>query len=127
MAEGLVFTFYTYADARIPREERWKPTGLRDMFFDNYDDVKSAVLAMREDIAADPDMEWETTNIEKVEGPDFSVQRLGVVERWTWCVCRPLRGAGDDRAKARKLIFARVAAPIFMHSCRLPVRANYPV
>ena len=67
LAEGLVFTFYTYADARIPREERWKPTGLRDTFFDSYDDVKRTVLAMRDDIAADPDMEWETTNIEKVE------------------------------------------------------------
>lgn len=67
MAEGLVFTFYTYADARITREERWKPTGLRDIFFDNFEEVKRAVLAMRDDIAADPDMEWETTNIEKVE------------------------------------------------------------
>ncbi|WP_288971865.1 hypothetical protein [uncultured Mesorhizobium sp.] len=95
MAEGLVFTFYTYADARIPREERWKPTGLRDIFFDNYGDVKSAVLAMRDDIAADPDMEWETTNIEKVEtipisqssilallngGPGALVDRYEVVE-----------------------------------------------
>lgn len=67
LAEGLVFTFYTYGDARIPREERWKPTGLRDIFFNNYDDVKRTVLAMRDDIADDPDMEWETTNIEKVE------------------------------------------------------------
>jgi len=95
LAEGLVFTFYTYADARIPREERWKPTGLRDIFFDNYDDVKSTVLAMRDDIAADPDMEWETTNIEKVEtipisqssilallndGPGAFVDRYEVVE-----------------------------------------------
>ena len=39
----------------------------RLLFFDNYDEVKSTVLAMRDDIAADPDMEWETTNIEKVE------------------------------------------------------------
>ena len=33
LAEGLVFTFYTYADARIPLDERWKQTGLRDIFF----------------------------------------------------------------------------------------------
>jgi hypothetical protein len=66
LAEGLVFTFYTYADARVPLEERWKPTGLRDIFFDNYEEVKRAVLAMRDDIAADPEMVWEATNIEKV-------------------------------------------------------------
>lgn len=67
LTEGLVFTFYTYVEARIPREERWKPTGLRDIFFNDYEDVRRTVLAMREDIAADPDMQWETTNIEKVE------------------------------------------------------------
>jgi len=67
LAEGLVFTFYTYADARVPLEERWKPTGLRDIFFDSYEEVKRTVLAMRDDIAADPDMDWEATNIEKVE------------------------------------------------------------
>ncbi len=66
MAKGLVFPFFTYADARVPLEERWKPTGLRDIGFDSYEEVKRTVLAMRDDIAADPEMAWETTNIEKV-------------------------------------------------------------
>lgn len=95
MAEGLVFTFYTYADARIPIEDRWKPTGLRDIFFDDREEVTRAVLAMRDDISADPDMEWAVTNIEKVvtvpvsqtnilalmnEGPGAFVAECEIVE-----------------------------------------------
>jgi len=66
LAEGLTYTFYTYGDASVPLEERWKPTGLRDVFFADREEVKRAVLAMRDDILADPDMEWTTVNIEKV-------------------------------------------------------------
>lgn len=66
MAEGLVYTFYTYSDAALPLRERWKPTGLRDIFFEDVEEAKRTVLKMRDDIFADPDMEWETTSIEKV-------------------------------------------------------------
>ncbi len=66
MAEGLAYTFYTYSDACVPLNERWKPTGLRDIFFADREEARRAVLAMRDDITADPDMEWTTTNIEKV-------------------------------------------------------------
>jgi len=66
LAEGLAYTFYTYCDAAVPLDERWKPTGLRDIFFADPEEAKRAVLAMRDDIATDPDMEWTTTNIEKV-------------------------------------------------------------
>lgn len=66
MAEGLAYTFYTYSDAAVPLEDRWKATGLRDIFFANCEEAKRAVLAMRDDIAADPDMEWTSTKIEKV-------------------------------------------------------------
>ena len=66
MAEGLAYTFYTYSDAAVPRDERWKPTGLRDIFFADRTEAKRAVLAMRDDIAADPEMAWTVTNIEKV-------------------------------------------------------------
>lgn len=66
MAEGLPYTFYTYSDAAVPLEERWKPTGLRDIFFTDREEAKRAVLAMRSDISADPDMVWMATKIEKV-------------------------------------------------------------
>lgn len=66
LAEGLAYTFYTYCDAGVPLEERWKPTGLRDIFFDDFEDVKRTVLAMRGDLATDPEMEWMPINIEKV-------------------------------------------------------------
>lgn len=95
LAEGLTYTFYTYSDAAVPLDERWKPTGLRDIFFADHEEARRAVLAMRDDIAADPDMEWTTTNIEKVvtvpicytsvlkllnEGPGAFIAALEVLE-----------------------------------------------
>jgi len=66
LAEELAYTFYTYSDAAVPLNERWKPTGLREAFFADREAAKRAVLAMRNDIVADPEMEWTATNIEKV-------------------------------------------------------------
>jgi hypothetical protein len=64
--ERTTYTFYTYADAALPLIERWTPTGLRDIFFVDLEEARRAVLAMREDLAADPDIDWTATNIEKV-------------------------------------------------------------
>lgn len=61
------FTFYTYSVAGISPEERWKPTGIADIFFDTLEDARSAVIALREDVEADPDMEWTTTVLERME------------------------------------------------------------
>jgi hypothetical protein len=76
LAEGLTYTFYTYSDAAVPLAERWKPTGLRDIFFADRDEARRAVLAMRDDIAADPDMEWAATKIEKVVTAPISQSNL---------------------------------------------------
>lgn len=66
MAEDIVFTFYTYSNAAIPFEKRWRPTGIRDDFFDSREKAESALLEMRDDITADPEMEWPLMNLEKV-------------------------------------------------------------
>ena len=66
LAKGLVFTFFTYADARVPLEERWKPTGLRDIFFDSYGEVRRTGLAMRNDVGADPGLASDTTYTQMV-------------------------------------------------------------
>ncbi|MNW04563.1 hypothetical protein D3C71_2006710 [compost metagenome] len=66
VCEGLAYAFYTYSDAAVPLGERWKSTGLRDIFFADREGARRAALAMRDDIAADPDMEWTAKNIEKV-------------------------------------------------------------
>ncbi|WP_225246069.1 hypothetical protein [Agrobacterium tomkonis] len=91
------FTFYTYSVAGIPPEERWKPTGISDIFFDSLEEARSAVIALREDVAADPEMEWATTVLEKMEtipldqaavlallnyGPGGVVARCEIVERF---------------------------------------------
>lgn len=67
LAEALSFTFYTYSQAGIPSEERWVQTGIPDIFFEDPEEVRSAVIALREDVAADPEVEWPTLVIEKIE------------------------------------------------------------
>lgn len=61
------FTYYTYSVAGIPPEERWKPTGISDIFFEGLEEARNAVIALREDVTADPEMEWATTVLEKIE------------------------------------------------------------
>jgi hypothetical protein len=61
------FTFYTYSVAGIRPEERWKPTGISDIFFDSLEEARSAVITLREDVLGDPEMEWATTVLEKME------------------------------------------------------------
>ena len=67
LKNALSFTFYTYSVAGIPPEDRWKPTGISDIFFESLEEARSAVIALREDVAADPEMEWATTVLERVE------------------------------------------------------------
>ncbi len=61
------FTFYTYSVADSLPEERWKPTGISDIFFDSLEEARSAVITLREDVLGDPEMEWATTFVEKIE------------------------------------------------------------
>ncbi len=61
------FTFYTYSVAGIPTEDRWRPTGIAEIFFDSLEEARGAVIALRNDITADPDMEWSSTVLEKIE------------------------------------------------------------
>jgi len=66
LAQDTVFTFYTYSNAGTPAEERWKPTGIPDIFFDSREEAQCAVLEMRDDITADPEIEWPVMIVEKV-------------------------------------------------------------
>ncbi|MCR5942629.1 hypothetical protein FG152_17625 [Ochrobactrum sp. XJ1] len=66
MEQDTVFTFYTYSNAGTPAEERWKPTGIPDIFFDSREEAQRALLEMRDDIAADPEMKWPVMIVEKV-------------------------------------------------------------
>lgn len=66
MAKDIVFIFYTYSNADLRAEERWKPTGIPDIFFDSHEKAQRALKEMRADIIADPEMEWPIMNIEKV-------------------------------------------------------------
>ncbi|QDG94450.1 hypothetical protein NIBR502774_18010 (plasmid) [Rhizobium sp. NIBRBAC000502774] len=95
MAQDVVLTFYTYSNAGVRAEERWKPTGIPDTFFDSHEKAQRALKEMRADIIADPEMEWPVMNIEKVvtvpinpasilallnEGLDAFIQEYEVIE-----------------------------------------------
>lgn len=67
MSENLVFTFYTFSDARIPGEEQWKFTGIREVFFANQEEARTALLEVRNDIVSDTKAEFPIMNIEKVQ------------------------------------------------------------
>jgi|EndMetStandDraft_5_1072996.scaffolds.fasta_scaffold1465196_1 hypothetical protein len=67
LAEPLSFTFYTYSQAGIPLEERWARTGIPDIFFGDCEEAPRAVIALRDDVTADPEMEWPTMILEKIE------------------------------------------------------------
>lgn len=67
MAETLSFTFYTYSQAGIPLEERWAQTGIPDIFFDDREQARRAVIGLRDDVTADPEVEWPTMILEKIE------------------------------------------------------------
>lgn len=67
MTEPFSFTFYTYSPAGIPLEERWARTGIPDIFFDDCKEARGAVLALRDDIMVDPEVEWPTMILEKIE------------------------------------------------------------
>lgn len=41
--------------------------GISDIFFDSLEEARSAVIALREDVVTDPEMEWATTVLEKME------------------------------------------------------------
>jgi len=67
LAEPLSFTFYTYSQAGFPLEERWARTGIPDIFFGDCEEARRAVIALRDDVTADPEVEWPTMILEKIE------------------------------------------------------------
>lgn len=77
LTEPLSFTFYTYSPAGIPLAERWARTGIPDIFFDDCDEARRAVMALRDDVMADPEVEWPTMILEKIE--TTSVTRSSVL------------------------------------------------
>jgi len=66
LAQDIVFTFYTYSNAGVRAEERWKPTGIPDIFFDSHRKAQRALQEMRDDLIDDPEMVCPVMNIEKV-------------------------------------------------------------
>jgi hypothetical protein len=67
LAENVIFTFYTFSNANIPSEDRWRPTGIPDVFFDNPEQAHRVLLEIRDEVSSDPEMEWTVMNLEKVE------------------------------------------------------------
>lgn len=67
---------YTFDMLREDPATRWNRPGLPFDLFDNLDEARHAVLAVRHDLASSPDETWFPVDIERIEigkivGPKF--------------------------------------------------------
>lgn len=59
---------YTYCPADADTANRWEDTGIPDEFYADLDEVKKAVLEIREEVTrSDPLTAWTPMHIERVE------------------------------------------------------------
>ncbi|MDH6297805.1 hypothetical protein CFBP5507_24465 (plasmid) [Agrobacterium salinitolerans] len=61
VAKSTPFYFLHLLGCWNPTGETMEADGLCGYFFDSFDEARSAVIALREGVAADPEMEWATT------------------------------------------------------------------
>ncbi|MGE0282578.1 MAG: hypothetical protein AB7P20_18470 [Rhizobiaceae bacterium] len=70
------FTLYSYSPSTEPESERWADPYIPGIFFDDIHAVREAVMTLRKDITADPEMDWPAMRIEKLETHPVSKQAL---------------------------------------------------
>lgn len=95
LAEGPSFTFYTYSNAGIQEQDRWKQTGIPDIFFHDLQEARAALLGLRNDLMSDPEVKCSVMHLERIqtapiskisvlallnEGPGALVERYEIIE-----------------------------------------------
>ncbi len=66
MSQDKSFTFYTYSRANSD-EDRWKHTGIPDIFFHDEEEAREALHELRRDVISDPVDDWWPMQLEKIE------------------------------------------------------------
>lgn len=61
------FTLFTYSHCTEPNEARWADTGIPRIFFDTFDEARSAVLELRAEMVTESGERWPAACIEKIE------------------------------------------------------------
>ncbi|MCK9468519.1 hypothetical protein [Aquamicrobium defluvii] len=65
---GVTLILYTYSCADSDVAARWRDTDLRNEFFPDLDEVKQAVLELRDEVMrSDPATPWMPVRIERIE------------------------------------------------------------
>lgn len=69
---------YTYSLEAEPNEHRWKDTGTPGFFFAELDEVRQAVIELRDEVTSNEDDEpsWSPVRIERIELPAPTAQNL---------------------------------------------------
>ena len=67
MQDAPTLTVYTYASMTDLGKDRWRDRAMPDIFFDNADAARQAVLEARSAFMEDPEIEWQDTCVEKIE------------------------------------------------------------
>ncbi|MDK1493891.1 hypothetical protein QN219_28285 [Sinorhizobium sp. 7-81] len=66
MTEQSSFELFTYSVVQ-DREERWKETGIPNIFFASFEEAKAEVTRLREDLMASDEEALPPFRIEKIE------------------------------------------------------------
>lgn len=61
------YTFYTYSRSDDSKNDRWAYTGVPDIFFDDADSARRALLEMRKEMTVDHGESWSPMRLEKIE------------------------------------------------------------
>ncbi|PJR12799.1 hypothetical protein [Sinorhizobium meliloti] len=61
------YTFYTHSIAAESESDRWAYTGIPDIFYGDAESARREVLALRDEVTAEPEEEWSPRRLEKIE------------------------------------------------------------
>jgi hypothetical protein len=75
MAQEQTYQLYTYSMVHDPEEPRWKETGIPDIYFASFQEVKAEITRLRDDLKA-ADEELPAFRIEKIETLPVSKSNL---------------------------------------------------
>lgn len=75
MAQGQTFEIYSYSRVDEIEEPRWMETGIPSEYFSDLDDVRAAVIGMREEFEADGD-DPPVFKLERIRTPPLSKANL---------------------------------------------------
>lgn len=70
------YTFFAYSPSTKPESVRWAYTGVPESFFGDAESARRALLDLRKDVTAQPDVDWSPMRLEKIETHPITKETL---------------------------------------------------